>query len=232
MLHPDRPVTIGVPLPTYSAVILDLRRTGRLTRRAGEIGIAGIGLADGYLNRPDQTGRAFIPDFLSVPDNPSGRIYRTGDLGRVNGDGEIEHHGRIDTQVKIRGYRIEPGEIEAVLRELPGDRPGRRVNPPSPIPARAELVAYYSREPGADVDPDAIHALLRTRLPPYMVPAYLERARRHAVMPSGKVDRQAPAPAGRARRCRAGFASRLPPRCWKTSWPGTWPRCSGSSGSR
>src|SRR6185312_256865 len=86
----------------------------------GEIGIAGLGLAVGYVNREDLTGKAFIPDFLQIDRNPSGRIYRTGDLGRVTPGGEIEYHGRIDTQVKIRGYRIELAEIESVLLELPG----------------------------------------------------------------------------------------------------------------
>ena len=61
-----------------------------------------------------------MPDFLGIPNNPRGRIYRTGDLGRLNAEGEIEHHGRIDTQVKIRGYRIELTEIESVLLRVPG----------------------------------------------------------------------------------------------------------------
>jgi non-ribosomal peptide synthetase component F len=118
VLTPDQPVTIGVPLPTYSIVILDpakpeLAAPGEL----GEIGIAGIGLAAGYLNRPDLTQQKFIPDFLNLPSNPSKRIYRTGDLGRVDDTGRIDYRGRIDTQVKIRGNRIELGEIEAVLLE-------------------------------------------------------------------------------------------------------------------
>ena len=104
VVHPGRPVTIGVPLPTYAVVVLDPDSDTALPPGAmGEIGIAGVGLARGYLGRPDLTERAFVPDFLGIPNNPPGRIYRTGDLGRVNADGEIEHHGRIDTQVKIRG---------------------------------------------------------------------------------------------------------------------------------
>ena len=83
--EPDRPVTIGVPLPTYSTVILDPDDPDRALPpgEVGEIGIAGIGLAEGYVNRDDLTARAFVPDFLAVPGNASGRIYRTGDLGRV-----------------------------------------------------------------------------------------------------------------------------------------------------
>ena len=72
-LHPDRPVTIGVPLPTYAVVDPRRARTRRpLPRgRIGEIGIAGVGLARGYVNRDDLTAQAFIPDFLGIPDNPS-----------------------------------------------------------------------------------------------------------------------------------------------------------------
>ena len=88
-VHPDRPVTIGVPLPTYSIVILDPDDPYRalLPGQIGEIGIAGIGLAREYLNRADLTEQAFIPDFLGIANNPSGRIYRTGDLGRVDARG-------------------------------------------------------------------------------------------------------------------------------------------------
>jgi non-ribosomal peptide synthetase component F len=104
VVDPQRPVTLGVPLPTYSAVILAPDRARELAPgEMGEIGLAGVGLAQGYVNRDDLTEMAFIPDFLEIPNNPGGRIYRTGDLGRVNGDGEIEYPGRIDTQVKIRG---------------------------------------------------------------------------------------------------------------------------------
>jgi len=85
-VHPDRPVTIGAPLPTYATVILDPDDPYRALPHGeiGEIGVAGIGLACGYLNRADLTEQAFIEDFLGIPANPSGRIYRTGDLGRVN----------------------------------------------------------------------------------------------------------------------------------------------------
>ena len=123
----------------------------------GELGIAGIGLADGYLNRPDLTARVFIPDFLSIPDNPSGRIYRTGDLARINHDGEIEHHGRIDTQVKIRGYRIELGEIEFALQRATG-APQVVVAVREADSGGPELVAYY-RPPSNDdpVDPADVY---------------------------------------------------------------------------
>ncbi|MGH3670287.1 MAG: amino acid adenylation domain-containing protein [Pseudonocardiaceae bacterium] len=142
-LHPDRAVTIGVPLPTYSAVILDPEDPHRALS-PGEIGLAGIGLAVGYVNRDDLTEKAFIPDFLGIPGNPSGRIYRTGDLGRFTDRGEIEYHGRIDLQVKIRGYRIELAEIESVLLQIPGIA-AVVVDTYRPEPGTVELAGYYSR---------------------------------------------------------------------------------------
>ena len=147
-LDPDRPVTIGVPLPTYSVVILDPAEDRALEPgRSGEIGIAGPGLAAGYVNRDDLTRRRFVPDFLGIEPNPSGRIYRTGDLGRINADGEIEYQGRIDTQVKIRGYRIELSEIESVLSEVPGVAQAV-VGTYEPEPGMVELVAYYTCHDG------------------------------------------------------------------------------------
>ena len=174
-LTPDKPVTVGRPLPTYSIVILD-PGSDRVAARSelGEIGIAGIGLAAGYLNRDDLTRRKFIADFLAIPNNPSNLIYRTGDLGRFNEDGEIEYHGRIDTQVKIRGYRIELIEIESVLLDLP-EVAQAVVTTYEPEPGVVELVAYYALKQDASIlSRGEITQALRNRLPAYMVPAYLE----------------------------------------------------------
>ena len=198
VVHPDRPVTIGVPLPTYAVVILDPERDVALTPgNMGEIGIAGIGLAYGYLNRPDLTERAFRPDFLGIRGSPPGKIYRTGDLGRVNRQGEIEHHGRIDTQVKIRGYRIELTEIESVLLRVPGIAQAV-VNTHRPNSDVVELVGYYSPQKNSPaVDPGRVYETLRERLPAYMVPAYLEELPTIPMMPSGKADRKRlPPPSG------------------------------------
>ncbi len=201
LLERGRPVTIGVPLPTYSVVILDPDENRALPlEQEGEIGIAGVGLADGYLNNPDRTEAAFVSDFLSIPGNPSARIYRTGDLGRVNASGEIEHLGRIDTQVKIRGYRIELEEIEAILRQVPGV--GRAVvSTHSPVSGVEELVAYWSpRSHSSGVDSERAYALLHSKLPTYMVPAYLEQLEELPLMASGKVDRRRLPEPVRARR--------------------------------
>jgi non-ribosomal peptide synthetase-like protein len=189
-LTPDAPVTIGRPLPTYSIVILDAERDQALPLgTAGEIGIAGIGVAEGYLNRPELTKAKFIADFLRLPNNPSGRIYRTGDLGRVTPEGEIEYLGRIDRQVKLRGYRIELTEIESVLLERE-EIAQVAVALFEPTPGAPELVAYYALKRGvAAPDVQDIVAHLRTRLPAYMIPAYLERLPFMPMLISNKADR-------------------------------------------
>ncbi|RME99836.1 MAG: amino acid adenylation domain-containing protein, partial [Alphaproteobacteria bacterium] len=198
-LHPGKPVTIGRPLPTYSIVILDPDRDEALEAgETGEIGIAGIGLALGYVNRDDLTRAKFIPDFAGLDNNPSRRIYRTGDLGRINAEGEIEYFGRIDTQVKIRGYRIELSEIESLLLLQPGIAQAV-VAPHEEEGGTRELVAYYTRAPGTDpIDAAALAAALRERLPSYMVPAYFEELDEIPLTPASKADRsRLPPPAGR-----------------------------------
>jgi len=191
VLMSDSPVTIGKPLPTYSIVILDAEEDAAVEfGEQGEIGIAGIGVAEGYLNRPDLTSKRFVRDFLALPNNPSGRIYRTGDLGRLTDDGEIEYLGRIDTQIKLRGYRIELTEIESVVIEIPEIAQVVAATF-EPEPGAPELVAYYSVKHGAAApDPAAIVAHMRARLPAYMTPAYLERLPFIPTLVSNKADRK------------------------------------------
>ncbi len=190
VMEAGKPVTIGRPLPTYTIVILDPEHDVVLAEgEAGEIGIAGVGVAEGYLNRPDLTKAKFVEDFLNLPNNPSGRIYRTGDLARLDENGEIEYLGRIDTQIKLRGYRIELTEIESVLMEVP-EIAQSAVSTFEPTPGATELVAYYSVKKGAaDPDRDAVVALMRARLPGYMVPAYIEKLPAIPTLVSNKADR-------------------------------------------
>ena len=197
-LHPDKPVTIGRPLPTHTIVILDPDKNKIADPGAlGEIGIAGIGLAKGYLNRQDLTAKKFIPDFLGLANNPSGRIYRTGDLGLINDDQEVEFHGRIDTQVKVRGYRIELTEIESVLLQMPQIAQAV-VDTYESGPGGTELVAYYTLKQGVPgISPSEIAEALRKHLPGYMVPAFLEKLDVIPMTSSNKADRKSlPAPKG------------------------------------
>ena len=141
-------MTIGGPLATYTIVILEEDKEKEVPDGGtGEICVAGICLARGYVNLEDRTKQAFIPDFLNVPNNPSGRIYRTGDLGRINDDDEIEFLGRIDTQVKVRGYRIELSEIESVFMEAP-EIALAVVDTHEPEPGVVDLAAYYTLKDG------------------------------------------------------------------------------------
>ncbi|MBU2531833.1 MAG: amino acid adenylation domain-containing protein, partial [Alphaproteobacteria bacterium] len=195
---PDKPVTIGVPLPTYTAVILETGRDALVGAGAvGEIAIAGIGLAVGYVNRDDLTAKAFVPDFLHLANNPSRRLYRTGDLGRINDAGEIEYLGRIDTQVKIRGYRIELAEIENVLLEIEGVAQAVATTHEAE-PGLIELAAYYTCfKGGPQPSRERLLKVLRGRLPGYMVPAYLQELAEIPLSASHKADRKAlPPPSG------------------------------------
>lgn len=197
-LQPGKAVTIGRPLPTYTIVILDPDKPEALpVCEVGEIGIAGVGLARGYLNRPQLTDEKFIPDFLEIPENPSGRIYRSGDLGRINEDGEVVYLGRIDTQVKIRGYRIELTEIESELMAFPQISQAV-VSTFEPESGVRELAAYYALNKGyEDIDHSEIVRTLRDRLPAYMVPAFIEKLDIIPMTSSHKADRKAlPIPSG------------------------------------
>ena len=198
LVEPGRAVTIGGPLPTYTIIIID-PETGRALEPgdAGEICIAGIGLCDDYLNRPDQTQRAFMPDFIGLKDNPSGRIYRTGDLGCVNAQSEIEFLGRIDTQVKIRGYRIELDEIEAVARAVEGV--GQAVvQPYDPDGTGVVLAAYLTPlQAGKIIDFAQVDTALKAALPAYMVPSFYDQLESIPMLASNKADRKAlPPPSG------------------------------------
>jgi non-ribosomal peptide synthetase-like protein len=210
-LHPDEPVTIGRPLPTYAIVILDPDTPRALAAgETGEIGIAGVGVAVGYLNRADQTAKAFIPDFLGIEHNTSGRLYRTGDLGRIREDGQVEYLGRIDTQVKIRGYRIELAEIESVLMQVPAVQQAI-VHTHESAPGVVELVAYYTVRPDHEApSSEALAEALRAQLPSYMVPVYYEHLAHMPMLASDKTDRKALPPPSRGRLHRADHTA-VPP---------------------
>ena len=189
-LEPGLPVTIGQPLPTYEAYLLDEERRQVPDGEVGEICIGGPGVARGYVGRPDLTAEKFIAN----PFRAGGRLYCTGDLGRMTPHG-IEYKGRADSEVKIRGHRIDLQEIESVLRTdaAVSDAVVRLSD------ATDELAAYITT---ADASPpedlsDRLHAQMRKVLPPYMVPAFLTVVDMFPLLPSGKVDRKSlPEPRG------------------------------------
>ncbi|MGK4578794.1 Pls/PosA family non-ribosomal peptide synthetase [Kitasatospora sp. HPMI-4] len=197
-LSPNRPVTIGVPLPTYRVYLLDQRLRPVPDGESGEICVGGPGVAIGYLNRPELTAERFVANPVRADLADSPRIYRTGDLGRLNQAGEIEFLGRIDTQVKIRGYRIELAEIEEVLREDPAVE-NAVVTPREQDGVVHDLIGYVTLTNHPDQEDDGLrkrlHTTLRRRLPEYMIPSYVEVLPEFPLLTADKVDRKAlPAP--------------------------------------
>lgn len=192
-LRPGEPVTIGRPLDNTRVYILDEALHPVPVGVAGELCIAGIGLARGYLNRADLTASSFVPDPFSR--EPGARLYRTGDRACWREDGTIEFRGRLDDQVKIRGYRIEPGEIEAALRrhESVGDA---AVVPRTLREGDRHLIAYVVAANGERLERDALRTALRRTLPEYMIPSMFVELDAMPLTANGKLDRQAlPTPA-------------------------------------
>ncbi|BDH12172.1 non-ribosomal peptide synthase/polyketide synthase [Streptomyces hygroscopicus] len=182
-------VPIGHPLDDMRVHVLDARMRPVPPGVAGELFLAGEGVARGYLGRPGATADRFVAD----PSGPPGaRMYRTGDLARRRLDGTVEFLGRTDDQVKIRGFRVEPGEVEGALAAHPGVADVAVV-------ARAErsgtkrLVAYVVGHDGLDTEALRIHA--QHTLPDYLVPTAFVALAALPLSANGKVDRAAlPAP--------------------------------------
>lgn len=198
-LFPDRPVTIGAPLPTYHVYILDEQLHLVEDGKSGEICIGGPGVAIGYVNRPDLTQNRFILNPIWRDREAVPHLYRTGDLGRITASGEIEYLGRIDTQVKIRGHRIELGEIEEVMREDQAVE-NAVVKPLEVNGTVQDLVGYVTlRDRSGKVAlsdlRECLHASLRERLPYYMVPSFIEVLDSFPLLAADKVNRAVlPAP--------------------------------------
>jgi non-ribosomal peptide synthetase-like protein len=184
--HPDRPVTIGTPLPTYAAVVLDLDDPRRALPHGaiGEIGIAGLGLADGYLHADGP--RAFVEDVLGIPGNPSGRILRTGDLGRITAGRELEYLGPIEGQIRIDGQRLDTTAITSALLGVPGVA-GAGVGTDS----AGELVGYYTRRADTEaLDQQTVETGLRERSADELPPIRLVRLDELPLTAQGTLDRR------------------------------------------
>ncbi|MCV3214789.1 amino acid adenylation domain-containing protein [Plectonema radiosum NIES-515] len=151
----------------------------------GELHIGGVGLARGYLHRPDLTDAKFIPH----PFNKSERLYKTGDLARYLPDGNIEFLGRIDNQVKVRGFRIELEEIEAVLITHPQVSEAVVIDSED-IPGSKRLVAYVVTRSHSEIK-NQLRSFLKQKLPDYMVPSVFVILSALPLTPNGKVDRRA-----------------------------------------
>ncbi|MEY3672364.1 MAG: hypothetical protein RI904_2021, partial [Pseudomonadota bacterium] len=166
----EAPVSIGLPIWNTQIYILDQSLQPVPAGNAGELYIAGNGLARGYVNRPGLSAERFIANPFST--SPS-RMYRTGDLARRRPDGAIEYLGRVDDQVKIRGFRIELGEIEsALLSEVASLAQVAVIARAAAQQTDKRLVAYLVAHEGQALpSSEEIRAALAQRLPDYMVPS-------------------------------------------------------------
>ncbi len=206
-LRPGEPVTIGRPVPNYAVAILDEFLRPAPADQVGELCIGGIGLARGYVGRPELTREKFIVNPLG---SEPPMLYRTGDLACFNEAGEIEFRGRVDSQVKLRGYRVELAEIESVLLGCPGVA-AAVVAVREDVPGVQQLIGYVVPREGEVVAEVVLKERLRERLPAYMVPAVIDAIPSLPVLPSGKVDRRA-LPAPQARQAAADDPNHVAPR--------------------
>ena len=205
-----REVPIGRPIANVQTYILDKHFNPVPIGVSGELHIGGVGLARGYLSRPELTADKFIPNPFS--DKPGERLYRTGDFARYLADGTIEFLDRIDHQVKIRGSRIELGEIETVLSQHPAVKetvvlareevenpksetctePSRSIQNPK---SAKRLVAYVVPRQEGTPAINELRSFLNEKLPEYMVPSAFVFLDRLPLTANGKIDRRGlPAP--------------------------------------
>ena len=183
---PYERIPIGRPLANVSASVLDDEGRSVPPGVAGHLHVGGAGLARGYIGKPAWTAEHFVPDPEGAA--PGARIYRTGDRARWLPAGELDFLGRIDGQVKVRGVRVEPGEIAAALRSTGGVRDVAVVARPGPD-GDVRIVAYVVPEAG--VQPGALHAQLRGRLPGAMLPAAIVALGALPLTTNGKLDKAA-----------------------------------------
>ncbi|MDB9349996.1 amino acid adenylation domain-containing protein [Nodularia spumigena] len=175
---------IGKQLSNLRIYILDAHNQPLPPGIPGELCIAGVGLAQGYLNRPELTAAKFIQVELF---GKVERIYKTGDLARWKDDGNLEYLGRIDEQVKLRGFRVELGEIESLLLQHPLVKEAVVIL--YQTESQQSLIAYVT---GIDHDfCSDLKKYLKSSLPDYMIPAQIIVLDKLPLTPNGKIDRKA-----------------------------------------
>jgi amino acid adenylation domain-containing protein len=186
-LRPGGVLSVGRPFVNARIYLMDHHLRMVPPGAPGEICIGGPGVARGYLNRPDLTAERFVPDPFGPP---GARLYRSGDVGVWDDDGELHFLGRIDNQVKIRGFRIELGEVEAALQRHPAvDHAVAVVR--NDDPADQYVAAYVRLVRGSRLDGSELRQHLRTSLPEHMLPATITMLDEFPVTANGKIDREA-----------------------------------------
>ncbi len=176
-------VPLGRPIANVEVRVVDEHLVPVPLGAPGEIVFSGVCVGRGYINDPERTLRAFMPD----PYRPGQRLYRSGDSGRWLASGELEFLGRRDSQVKISGFRIEIGEVENTLLRVPGVRNNAVVVAEGPDHSR-HLVAFFT---GDELPDNILRDRLAASLPAYMVPRAFHWRTALPLTPNGKVDTKA-----------------------------------------
>jgi amino acid adenylation domain-containing protein/non-ribosomal peptide synthase protein (TIGR01720 family) len=193
-LTPDqlRPEVIGCPILNTQIYILDTALQPVPQGVAGELYLAGTGVALGYLNQPALTSERFIADPFSARGQ---RMYRSGDMAYWDRNMNVCFLGRVDNQVKIRGYRIETGDIESTLIKHPAIKHAQIVAHEEKNGGHKRLVGYVIKHEAENCSSDDLRVWLGTHLPDYMVPAAIMVLESYPLTPNGKIDRKSlPAP--------------------------------------
>jgi amino acid adenylation domain-containing protein len=179
------PVPIGVACDGEELIVLDEQLQAVPVGEIGDLYLAGVGLSPGYWRDEEKTAAAFLPD----PRTPGGeaRIYKTGDLARVDEDGLVHFLGRADSQIKSRGYRIELGEIESALNAIDGVRECAVVGVDVEGFEGTAICAAYVTDSG--IEPPALRGQLTDALPSYMLPARWLTLDALPKNQNGKIDR-------------------------------------------
>lgn len=179
-------VPIGKPIDNIRLYIINKYNKLQPVNVAGELCIAGVGLARGYLNNKELTDEKFVDN----PFVPGTKMYRTGDLARWYPKGDIEYLGRIDSQIKIRGYRVELGEIQthitafeqidnAIVTSVPDNN------------GNTSICAYLVPKKGENITIESLNSYLKTKLPEYMVPQNFVIIEEMPLLSNGKVNYKA-----------------------------------------
>lgn len=185
-------VPIGKPVQNMHIYITDQNLSLCPIGVRGEICVAGIGVGKGYWKDPEKTRAAFVPNpFLAeIPDKTYDTVYRTGDIGFIREDGNIECLGRLDHQVKIRGNRIELVEIEHQLLKYTDIKQSVAIARETQNGDK-NIYAYFVPYDGKDIDESKLRDFLAEELPDYMIPAYFIKMVEFPLTINGKVDRKA-----------------------------------------
>jgi len=177
-------VPLGPPVSNVHVYVVDDNLSPVPLGAPGAIVFSGVCVGRGYVNDPERTALAFMPD----PHRPGQRLYQAGDYGRWRPDGKLEYFGRRDSQVKISGFRIEIGEIENTLLRVPGVRDGAVVV--SELAGQSKhLIAFYSGP--RPIDAGVLRGRLGASLPGYMVPAAFHWRERLPLTGNSKIDKKA-----------------------------------------